>query len=47
MLCQGLEFAQKPTARSERLVSLCGSAMGVALETSTVILMMGGSLWPC
>lgn len=47
MLCQGLVFAQKPTARSKRLVFLSGSAMGVVLKTSTVLLMIGGSLWPC
>lgn len=39
MLCQELVFAQKQ--RSKRLVSLPGSAMGVALEASTVSLGMG------
>lgn len=38
MLCQGMVFAQKPTARSKRLVSLPGSAMGVVPETFTVTL---------
>lgn len=44
MLCQGLAFAQKPVARSKRLASMPSSAMGVALETSTVTLVMRSSL---